>query len=207
MIEDNLIAGNHFGVFVGHEVSIGNVIEDNLIGTNKDGEKISGQDYGQDYYGVWISSASDTLVKKNVISGNKEIGVYIAGQDSKNNRLELNTIGLNKMANVALPNGVGVRIDNAPSNFVGPQRNIISGNKDHGVHIVGVEAISNRVRGNYIGLGSDGKQILGNGKSGVLIENAGSKSPNYIGGPGTNDGNVISGNQAGVQIARPGSER
>lgn len=55
-----------------------------------------------------------------------------------------------------LGNNEGVRIDDgASSNTIGgdspTERNIISGNKDQGVAIVGSGTVSNAVSGNYIG--------------------------------------------------------
>jgi VCBS repeat-containing protein len=79
-------------------------------------------------------------------------------------------------------------------------RNVISGNKGDGVHIQGTAATRNKVQFDYIGTDVQGSIALGNGGSGVTIENG---MDDLIGGsdPADSARNVISGNStAGVSI-------
>lgn len=83
-------------------------------------------------------------------------------------------------------------------------RNVISGNGDAGVAIVGEFATGNKVLGNFIGTNAAGTAAIGN-EMGVLIAD-GSKG-NVIGGVVAKARNVISGNvAAGVDIATSGNK-
>jgi hypothetical protein len=118
--------------------------------------------------------------------------------------VEGNRIGLNADGSEALPNASdGVSISNAPNNTVGGTtsgaRNIISGNGDDGVKIVGSTATDNQVLGNFIGTDANGTADRGNIGDGVKITS--SAENNTIGGTAAGARNVISGNQAdGVEI-------
>ena len=85
-----------------------------------------------------------------------------------------NTIGLDATGTNSVGiSGGGIILSNSNGVTIGgttaAARNIISGNTNDGVYITGASATSNLVQGNYIGLGSDGNTILGNGGSGVNI--------------------------------------
>lgn len=74
-------------------------------------------------------------------------------------------------------------------------RNIIGGNGGHGIVIDGGDPgqTNNRIKGNYIGVASDGMTDVGNGQHGIYITNQASN--NVVGGSQTSDpGNVIAGN-------------
>ena len=94
----------------------------------------------------------------------------------------------------------GVLADNAPGSTIGGlapgQRNLISGNGNHGVALRGNSGGS-VVAGNYIGTTRSGMVALGNDADGVSIL-AGSNRA-IIGRPASGR-NVISGNQDGVSI-------
>ena len=85
-------------------------------------------------------------------------------------------------------NGEGVAIG-MPNNIIGgttiEARNVISGNNDNGIIIYANEIL---VQGNFIGTDVTGTLTLGNGNSGVWIENG---SNNIIGGLEENHGNII----------------
>lgn len=76
------------------------------------------------------------------------------------------------------------------------QRNVISGNTDEGVEIN--SSVNTNVRGNYIGTSLDGRGVESNTGNGILNSSA---PTTVIGGVGTNDGNVIGGNDIGVHVA------
>ncbi len=191
----------------------GNVIRGNFIGTNSAGNA----DLGNLGDGVdVVSAASNTIGGSagttpggsctgacNVISGNEDNGLIISGNAALNNAVRGNFIGTNASGTGDLGNtDGGVLIQNAVNNSIGGtainSRNLISGNDGNGVRIAA--ASGNLVRGNFIGLQTDGTTALPNSADGVRIE--GSASGNTVGGtngttPGgacTGECNIISGN-------------
>ncbi len=106
---------------------------------------------------------------------------------------------------------VGVDIQGASTNVVGgttaAERNVISGNgvepSGAGVRIVGSTATENAVRGNAIGLSTDGQLELPN-RVGVAV--AGGASDNVVGGSTFESTNFIAGNtEDGVSIRASGN--
>jgi titin len=199
--------GSIRGVAVTHFEGIGVVIADSeeshltasYVGVMPDGQTAA----GNGGHGVNLSRARSAVVggtavtDRNVISGNGGNGVYIVEVAARDNRIVGNFIGTDASGDVALPNGAdGVSIENARGNEVGGQEagatNLISGNYDDGVEIVGPGAVSNTVRANWIGTTRDGSVALANGDSGVLVEGA----PNAL-----VLGNVVAGNGGiGVEV-------
>ena len=157
-------------------------------------------------------SASNSTIKGLVINrfsdpDNPDGNAVLIVEGATNNKVEGNFIGTNASGTQALGNGfAGVFILGA-SNTVGgtspAARNVISGNKSHGVLISGGlgSGTGNKVEGNFIGTTANGSGALGNGERGVSIQQ--SANSNTIGGTATSGaGNVISGNVvSGVQIA------
>ena len=68
---------------------------------------------------------------------------------------------------------------------------MISGNAGNGVNISGGATWGNRVSGNRIGVNADGTAALSNSADGVHLEDS---FANQIGGRGTLERNIISGN-------------
>jgi hypothetical protein len=190
-----------------------NVIAGNFIGTDPTGTKI----VGNGGPGVLIDSSAanntvggTTAAARNVISGNKSAGIEII-TGATQNVVAGNDIGTNAQGTAALPNSTSGIIISAPANTIGgstsASRNIISGNKEAGVAIVGTVATKNVVEGDYIGTNASGNTsspaTLGNQGDGVDIY--GGASSNTIGGTtatvGSAPGNVISNNAgAGIYI-------
>ena len=148
----------------------------NYIGTNASGTaKI-----GNANYGVEISQPNNTVGgtaagSRNVISGNKYAGVVLWLSSGSNNKVQGNYIGTDATGKLSLGNGWrGIDISNGSSNnLIGgstsAERNVISGNTQDGVRIY--QGSGNQIRGNYIGIGSDGTTSRSNGGDGVrLIE-------------------------------------
>jgi len=194
-----------------------NLIQGNYIGADSTGTL----DRGNHGDGVRIhQGASDNTVggtilgTRNVISGNDDDGVQIAGSTSTGNSVIGNYIGVNAAGDASLGNtGDGVVIQDAPYNTIGgaanDERNIISGNAGGGVLIFGSNATGNVIAGNYIGLDAAGSVDLGNSGNGITITDQGDGSGpiggalvNTIGGSEFGAGNVISGNELnGVLLA------
>ncbi len=112
------------------------------------------------------------------------------------NVIEGNFIGTNATGTAALPNGGGVAVVSHPNNTIGgttpAARNLISGNIGDGV-VLGFG--SGSVQGNFIGIDVTGSMALGNGQQGVT-----SGGGNLIGGDTAAAGNVISGNNRGIEL-------
>ncbi|MEZ6091828.1 MAG: SdrD B-like domain-containing protein [Pirellulaceae bacterium] len=175
----NVVAGNYIGVDITGSIALPN-----------------------EFAGISILNGNDNIVGgidpnlRNVVSANIAIGIRLEGESNSGNQIEGNLIGTDAAGTADLGNGqFGVLIKNAPQNYIGSgeagARNIISGNDTIGVGIVGEAASGNRIVGNYIGTNITGSVVLGNAQTGVVLQDA---SSNVIGGPGSGEGNVISGN-------------
>lgn len=194
----NLISGNNsIGLWLtrsGH-----NVIQGNLIGTDKTGTLAlpNGADAG-----LSVAASADNIIggtvtgARNLISGNNGYGVLISGLTSTGNQLQGNYIGSDVTGTSALGNGNnGVTVgDSAANNTIGGTTagagNVISGNKVEGI-LFTQGAGNNLVQGNFIGTNAAGSSAIGNVQNGVKILG----SPNItIGGLAAGARNVISGN-------------
>ncbi|MFB0537808.1 MAG: CSLREA domain-containing protein, partial [Anaerolineae bacterium] len=150
--------------------------------------------------------AGNSTVRGLVIHSFDAVGVAL--RVGGGNFIEGNYIGTDATGTVDLGNSAhGVIIWSAPDNTVGgmtaAQRNVISGNNQLGVYILGSDATGNQVLGNYIGTAATGTADLGNTLDGVHIHDA---PDNTIGGTAAGAGNVISGNDFdGVVISSNGA--
>src|ERR1043165_5796151 len=95
-----------------------------------------------------------------------------------------------------LGNGrAAVGISSAPDNVIGGTTkydgNLISGNADAGIYLVGFGSVGNEVLGNVIGADVSRTTALGNSYEGIYLEGA---SSNILGGSASGSGNQISGN-------------
>ena len=207
--ERNVISGNSAsGVEVSLNGATGNLIKGNFIGTNAEGTGALGNGSG-----VRIASAIGTIIggttpsERNVISGSSADGVAILGGSAAGNVVQGNFIGTDVTGTGSLGNFTGVWIYSASNNTIGGTvtgaRNIISGNRKHGVNIGDSRAAGNLVQGNFIGTDVNGTADLGNTSDGVQIHVA---ANNTIGGVVAGAGNVISGNNGrGVHIRDSGA--
>ena len=142
-----------------------------------------------------------TAAARNTLSGNTTYGILILA-NSSNALVQGNYIGTNALGTAALGNTVGVMLDGATTATIGGTvagaRNVISGNTQGGIIIMGAGATGNLVQGNYIGTNALGTATLGNNGSGVSVSNVAS---NTIGGTIAGAGNVIAGNRGdGVTV-------
>jgi hypothetical protein len=149
-----------------------------------------------------VIQADDSTIKGLVINRFDSRGIVVDGFDTAGNKIEGNFIGSNASGTVALGNADGVDIQRANDTTVGGTvtgaRNVISGNRDAGIQIVGDFAENNKVLGNYIGTDRNGTADLGNAGEGIHISDARNSK---IGGTTGGARNVISGNnQQGVLI-------
>ena len=140
----------------------------------------------------------------NLISGNRNFGIYIAESDASENLIVGNLIGTDVTGTQAWGNAnIGVFLYGGPhDNTIGGtqawQRNIVSDNYYAGIGMMEIGTNHNQVVGNYVGTDISGTIDLGNRGHGITMELA--ASANLI------QGNLSSGNdRAGVCISDQGS--
>ncbi|MBN1270609.1 MAG: right-handed parallel beta-helix repeat-containing protein, partial [Kiritimatiellae bacterium] len=190
----------------------GSRVVGNYIGLGPDGVT----PLGNTNYGVLLRSSRFVTIgttnagERNVISGNGIAGISLRNSD--HNTIEANLIGTAASGLAPLPNGVGIYCEGAVSNWIGgypiSRGNVIAGNWGDGLRLYPGSA-HNIVRGNFVGVDTDGTDALPNGGHGIsmLGEVSDDTDFNWIGGTNSGstfwrDGNVISGNYSnGVNIA------
>ena len=189
--QDNIISGNYIGTNISgtlplpnrRGVELGNGASKNMIGGSTPGER-------------------------NLVSGNRTVGVFIHDKETTQNTVLGNFIGVTADGQASLgTNAIGVSISRSGDNVIGGANatpggactgacNVISGNGRGGVWLSGTGAERNQVRGNYIGPDVTGQGMLGNGvdQPGVLITQDAVR--NRIGGAAAGEENVIAFNAA-----------
>jgi CSLREA domain-containing protein len=211
-LERNIISGNNQSG-IGINNSTGTIIAGNYIGTNAAGTTALANtlngillDSGANNTRIGTNGSNDAnnINERNIISGNLHIGIDIV-TNTTGTIIAGNYIGTDVNGNSDLGNAAeGIRIlaashnarigTNGDSVADGDERNIISGNNDHGVY---VENSNNGIfSGNYIGTNAAGTADLGNDGTGIFLNNT---DNSLIGtdGDGVSDTlerNVISGN-------------
>ncbi|MDB5351612.1 MAG: hypothetical protein JWN86_2859 [Planctomycetota bacterium] len=153
-----------------------NLAAGNFLGTDPAGDV----NFGNDQDGILIQGGQNTIggitqADRNVISGNKAVGILVATSEAPNNLIEGNFIGIDPTGAVALPNGIGILVDLGSSNTTiggskGLAGNVISGNAGDGISIVNGQ--NTLILGNIIGSGPSFPRLdadLGNGGAGVRV--------------------------------------
>ena len=196
----NVVSGNNVGIQV---AATSTSIKGNYIGTNAAGtaaivNSVGG--FNNVNFGIQTAGGGH-VIEGNVVSGNGT-GISIVNSTTPVT-VRGNYIGLDAAGTVAVPNINGVLLtNNSHDNIVGgataEERNVISGNAQHGV-ILSLDAntTGNRIIGNYIGTNPAGDAAIGNGGIGVVVNGV---PGNFIGGIEPGEGNVISGNATGIEI-------
>jgi hypothetical protein len=175
----NVIVGNYIGVTAAGNLALGNSLSGIIVQNSCTNTFIGGTIAGD----------------KNVISGNLNHGIHILN-NCTGTKVGAAYIGTDFSGNRDLGNSMdGIRIQTSSTNdiggnFAGP-RNIISGNDQNGVNIMGIST-NNNIYGNYIGLNAGGTVSLGNSFNGVCLQTG--ATANVVGGSIAGEGNVISGN-------------
>ena len=199
----NVISGNaNSGISI-VDNSSSNAVQANFIGLNAAGTTLSNGAGVVIDNGINNTIGGNTAAVRNIISGNVGSGISISGVGATGNSVRGNFIGTNTAGTAAIANGgFGVAITaNATNNTIGgdstaSERNVISGNSSSGV-IINAGATGNFVRGNFIGVGTDGTTAVANSAPGVLVDS----SNNAIGGTAPGLGNTIANNAiAGVTV-------
>ncbi|MFN3404697.1 MAG: hypothetical protein ACK40G_11415, partial [Cytophagaceae bacterium] len=215
-------AANSYGVYSRATGTVGNIIQGNIIGLQSNGVSYVTGNAQQN--GVVLNNTLNNIVggstpgAGNIISGNENSGVIIAGATSTGNRIIGNYIGPDITGTsfvTGSTQGYGIQFGTTTGgNFIGGvnpgEGNLISGNKDDvgtsgtGIFTPSTNTSGNRIQGNIIGPQADGITHLINNPQvyGISIEN----SPNnLVGGNVPNARNVISGNlTAGILLNQAG---
>jgi streptogramin lyase len=198
-----LIAISVFG-FQGNQVELdsgGDVIQGNYLGLPADSSTPSGFVSGAD--GLLIKAGDEIIggtlpFQRNIISGNMVHGIEFFGPAATHSIVLGNYIGTDPTGSSALANLLdGVVIANGASGvFVGPN-NVISGNGNIGVELIGTSG--NLILGDRIGTNASGTKAIGNGDTGICVDLG--SSNNTVGGSIAGATNVISGNgMVGVAV-------
>ncbi|MFH2143750.1 MAG: T9SS type A sorting domain-containing protein [Bacteroidota bacterium] len=206
--ERNIISGNlESGILIN-----GTGAEENLLINNYIGVDSTGLNILDNHVGVLVKTNADKNIiggtsadKRNVISGNSEIGVYIESCDSNvviGNYFGPDATGLNSLkVGDTLFQANGIELNTvAKYNRIGGynanERNIISGNRVYGMIYYG-QTSENYLIGNYIGTDVTGNVAMPNA-TGICVD--ASSNHNYI------FENVLSGNISyGIFIVTNGS--
>jgi titin len=168
------------------------MIEGNYIGTDATGTNALGNITG-------VGAAYPHTIVGNLISGN-QVGISGPGNNSQYPasifQVQGNLIGTDATGMHRIPNGTGILLSGAGNALIGgttaATRNVISGNSGDGVYVGAGGMV---IQGNYIGTDISGMTALGNG-IGVVI--AGGIN-GTVGGIVPGAGNLISGNNIGIQ--------
>ncbi|MBT8398185.1 MAG: CSLREA domain-containing protein [Gemmatimonadetes bacterium] len=189
----NVISGNTFwGIGLG-EGSSGTVIQGNLIGTDATGMAALGNELG-----IFLTSSPDNTIggtapgARNVISGNRDGSITVAGVTATGNIIQGNYIGTDHTGTLAVPNDGGFWIRDAPGNTIGGTEsgagNLISGNTG-GIRVDGPDASGNVIQGNTLGMDVTGTLPMSVRGAGVRFSNG--ASGNTLGGAQSGAGNVV----------------
>ena len=174
----NIVVGdtgrNHIAACGGNAVFISggksNEFSNNRIGVASDGTTAI-TNVGS---GIIIVNSSGNNISLNIISGNGGDGVSVSGSLAFANSFLANYIGFGSDGATVINNKkCGVKIINAPNNFIGKPTwgNLICGNGDDGIKIEGVNASNNIASHNWIGINYS-LQPKGNSGNGIHIVDA-----------------------------------
>lgn len=199
-VAGNVIAGN-MGSGVTLDSAEGAAVSLNYLGVDVAGAAKGNQN------GVEIFMVTNCVIggtsAGNLISGNRQFGIYFNTNASTGCRVEGNFIGLSSTAVSALSNAFqGIRADGGVSNSIGGTTagtgNFIAGNGADNVWL-NRQTRGWTVAGNFIGVALDGVTTFPTtfGYAGLLLHG----SDHVVGGVTANSRNVISGaSQTGLYI-------
>ena len=168
---------------------------------NPDGPEIviNGSLAGSSADGLQILS-SQNVIQHLVINGFSSLGILVSGENAYDNEIVGNYIGTNAAGNDTIPNLHGIYISNASGTIIGGSEpgsgNLLSGNHQSGLCIIGDETYDTQIVGNLIGTNATGDAALGNLSIGLSLI----ASDNIAGGSQPGERNIISGNLVGVGV-------
>ena len=214
----NVISGNGNGVQIGawqdHPAN-DNRVQGNYIGTDVTGTMAVPNNVGvvvsNSSTGNFIGTDGDGVndaTEGNLISGNNSTGVSLMHENVEGNKVAGNLIGVDVTGVTALGNIDGIG-GSGGFNTIGTdgdgvsdelERNIISGNRGHGIFMGGT---GNIFAGNYIGTDVTGTVAIGNGSNapGMLLRGSShhvGMNEDYVSNELTR--NVVAGNSGGISL-------
>jgi len=160
-----------------------------------------------------VFTAGNSTVRGLVIGGFSGAGVRF--EAGGGDLIQNSYIGTDASGQRALPNGIGVLVENGAGTTIGGTAagagNTISGNLTAGVYLTGGGVTGTRIIGNRIGTDPTGTAPVVHGSAtdplqalqntGVVIVDSGG---NTVGGTNPGEGNLLSGNYVGVMVAGAG---
>jgi hypothetical protein len=205
-VTDNLISGNLLDgvVIMG---SFQHVLN-NKIGTNALGNAPVANKHDGVYFDVTTGPGGNILGTPgagNLISGNGWNGIDATGPPTAGNTIQANFIGTDATGLQGVANTLdGVLINSTTGFTIGgtgqPTGDLIAGNQQDGVEITGPGGTGIVLLADRIGTNVAGNLAVPNAGDGVHIHSGATN--NQVGGTGTTDGNLISGNgKDGVLIS------
>ena len=210
----NVISGNtQDGISVAAVTGL--AVRGNYIGTSLSGTaELPNVRFGLLLGGSGAQIGGLTAGDRNVISGNGQEGMRVSGST---NTIVGNYIGTTANGLTALGNQDGIFVSNggiinsAIGNGTVAGRNVISGNRRSGIQH-GPLGSRTTIRGNWIGVASDGSSPLGNntaslGGAGILVTASGLMPlAATIGGNNAGDANIIANTIAGPGVQVNGAQ-
>ncbi len=160
---------NRLGLGININNSGGNIVEGSYFGTNSAGNAASPN--GTEL--VIGGTHGNNRISGNLISGNASVGLYIldpSGTTTEGNTIENNMVGTDLAGAYAIPNQVGIRVENWDNNRIGTngdgvsdlsEKNVISGNSMYGIQLNG-NTDGTIIAGNFVGVDASGLAPLGN---------------------------------------------
>jgi titin len=145
--ERNVVSASSIGISILGAPTVGTTVIGNYIGTDVSGSAALGNSTGIFLPSGAVGHTIGEPGKGNVVAASGGAGISIA-IGSSDNSIDSNIIGLDAAGTTALPNQRGVRIE-GPTNTV--LNNVISGNSDVGIEMVGQGAVGNVINGNSLG--------------------------------------------------------
>lgn len=208
--EGNVISGNTSdGVAIVTTADDANIYG-NIIGLSADktadlGNGGDGIEFGTTVTNT-VNLGSTTSGGTNYISGNSGNGVNVTSTNTATMNILNNIFGLNGAGTAAIANtSSGLLLNGSGTTFTvgdgtSSGRNVISGNGSYGIY--SQSATSLAIKGNYIGLGSDGSTVISNSDNGIRAFNGGSAAfPSIttltIGGSGDNKNKISNSSKVG----------
>lgn len=154
---------------------------------------------GPEYYGVWVGARNVTLRGVSIVNFADE-GIRFGTFPSA--AIQGNYIGVWPDGATPGPNGLGIDMRSSQAgNAIGgtnpAQRNVISGNIGHGIHVS--NSVPVVIAGNFVGTDASGDIAIPNGGNGINLAGGPGST---IGGSVSNAGNLVSGNEgSGIAIS------
>jgi Ca2+-binding RTX toxin-like protein len=127
-------------------------VESNYIGIPLDGTNPLANGTG-----ISVITAGSANIQNNVISGSSFEGISLSSLN--NSVVQGNVIGTDPAGTNAVPNQVGVRVDNSSLNLI--EDNLISGNLQAGIAVI--QSDSTQIVANRLGVDTGGASALANG--------------------------------------------